>query len=46
MLKTSRGHVLTATDPALVLRLLAEAFDAFGMSAARERLFRHPEVAA
>ena len=30
MLKAARGRVLTATDPALVLRLLAEAFDAFG----------------
>jgi tRNA-dihydrouridine synthase B len=28
--KTHRARVLTATDPALVLRLLAEAFDAFG----------------
>jgi nifR3 family TIM-barrel protein len=30
LLKAQRGHVLTATDPALVLRLLAEAFDALG----------------
>jgi len=30
LLKASRGRVLTATDPALVLRWLAEAFDAFG----------------
>jgi tRNA-dihydrouridine synthase B len=30
LLKAHRGRVLTATDPALVLRLLAEAFDAFG----------------
>jgi tRNA-dihydrouridine synthase B len=30
LLKTHRGRVLTATDPALVLRLLAEAFDVFG----------------
>jgi tRNA-dihydrouridine synthase B len=30
VLKTARGRVLTATDPAIVLRLLAEAFDAFG----------------
>jgi tRNA-dihydrouridine synthase B len=28
--KTHRARVLTATDPVLVLRLLAEAFDAFG----------------
>ncbi len=28
LLKSHRGRVLTATDPALVLRLLAEAFDA------------------
>ena len=28
--KTHRARVLTATDPALVLRLLAEAFDALG----------------
>jgi tRNA-dihydrouridine synthase B len=28
--KTHRARVLTATDPALVLRFLAEAFDAFG----------------
>src|SRR5581483_5714688 len=27
-LKAARGRVLTATDPSLVLRLLAEAFDA------------------
>jgi len=30
MLKAARSRVLTATDPALVLRLLAEAFDVFG----------------
>ena len=30
MLKAARCRVLTATDPALVLRLLAEAFDVFG----------------
>jgi tRNA-dihydrouridine synthase B len=29
-LKAARGRVLTATDPAIVLRLLAEAFDEFG----------------
>jgi nifR3 family TIM-barrel protein len=28
--KAHRGRVLTATDPAIVLRRLAEAFDAFG----------------
>jgi tRNA-dihydrouridine synthase B len=39
VLKTHRGRVLTATDPALVLRLLADAFDALDY-------FRHPEVAA
>jgi tRNA-dihydrouridine synthase B len=37
VLKMHRSRVLTATDPTLVLRLLAEAFDAFGN-------FRHPEV--
>jgi tRNA-dihydrouridine synthase B len=30
LLKAQRGRVLTATDPTLVLRLIAEAFDAFG----------------
>jgi len=35
LLKAHRGRVLTATDPALVLRLLAEAFDAFGSVAMR-----------
>jgi len=30
LLKAFRGRVLTATDPAIVLRRLAEAFDAFG----------------
>jgi len=35
LLKAHRGCVLTATDPALVLRLLAEAFDAFGSRVAR-----------
>ncbi|MGB6537378.1 MAG: tRNA dihydrouridine synthase DusB [Xanthobacteraceae bacterium] len=34
LLKAQRGRVLTATDPALVVRLLAEAFDAFGAGAA------------
>jgi hypothetical protein len=39
--------VLTATDPTVVLRLLAEAFDDFGQFSARqENSFRHPEVAA
>jgi tRNA-dihydrouridine synthase B len=37
VLKMHRSHVLTATDPTLVLRLLAEAFDAFGNCP-------HPEV--
>ena len=32
LLKTHRTRVLTATDPPLVLRRLAEAFDAFGAS--------------
>jgi tRNA-dihydrouridine synthase B len=32
LLKTHRGRVLTTSDPALVLRLLADAFDAFGAS--------------
>jgi tRNA-dihydrouridine synthase B len=44
-LKAARGRVLTATDPAIVLRLLAEAFDEFGESI-HVNLFRHPEVAA
>ena len=35
LLKAHRSRVLTATDPAQVLRLLAEAFDSFG-DAARE----------
>ncbi|MGA8615071.1 MAG: tRNA dihydrouridine synthase DusB [Xanthobacteraceae bacterium] len=30
LLKIHRGRVLTATDPAIVLRRLAEAFDVFG----------------
>jgi hypothetical protein len=29
LLKAHRARVLTATEPALVLRLLAEAFDLF-----------------
>src|SRR5580692_7998302 len=45
-LKAARGRVLTATDPAIVLRLLAEAFDQFSNSTAKPGpLFRHPEVA-
>jgi tRNA-dihydrouridine synthase B len=32
LLKTCRSHVLTASDPAVVLRRLAEAFDALGAS--------------
>ena len=38
LLKGHRSRVLTATDPALVLRLLAEAFGAFG-DVARETQF-------
>ena len=46
-LRAARGRVLTATDPAVVLRLLAEAFDLFGdASGASKPPFRHPEVAA
>jgi len=45
LLKIQRRRVLTATDPALVLRLLAEAFDALGSAGAMTQ-FRHPEVAA
>jgi len=47
LLKSHRSRVLTATDPACVLRLLAEAFDALcehGIGAMTP--FRHPEVAA
>ncbi len=32
VLKAQRGHVLTATDPAIALRRLAEAFDMFATS--------------
>jgi tRNA-dihydrouridine synthase B len=39
LLKAQRGRVLTATNPALVLRLLAEAFDAI-------ESVRHPAVRA
>jgi tRNA-dihydrouridine synthase B len=34
VLKATRSRVLTATDPAIVLRRLAEAFDAFGRARA------------
>jgi tRNA-dihydrouridine synthase B len=37
VLKMQRSRVLTATDPAVVLRLLAEAFDVFENRAAVER---------
>jgi tRNA-dihydrouridine synthase B len=51
LLKMHRSRVLTAIDPALVLRRLAEAFDVFGNTSprtngAREHSFRHFEVAA
>jgi tRNA-dihydrouridine synthase B len=36
LLKAQRSRVLTATDPALVLRRLAEAFDVFGGAVRRE----------
>jgi tRNA-dihydrouridine synthase B len=39
LLRAHRSRVLTETAPTLVLRLLAEAFDAFAN-------FRHPEVVA
>ncbi len=38
LLRAHRGPVLTATDPAQVLRLLAEAFDAFGDVVGESRL--------
>jgi tRNA-dihydrouridine synthase B len=38
-LKASRGRVLTATDPAIVLRRLAEAFDALGATTAERNHF-------
>jgi len=44
--KAHRSRILTASDPALVLRLLAEAFDAFGNSDAVVSSFRHAEAAA
>ncbi len=34
LVKDNRGRVLTATDPAIVLRGLAEAFEAFGVARA------------
>ena len=37
LLKAQRSGVLTATDPALVLRLLAEAFEAFGSAGLAQR---------
>jgi tRNA-dihydrouridine synthase B len=37
VLKMQRSRVLTATDPAVVLRLLAEAFDVFGNRGTVER---------
>ncbi len=37
LLRAYRSRVLTATDPAAVLRLLAEAFDAFGTAGAELR---------
>ncbi len=37
LLKQHRGSVLTAADPAIVLRRLAEAFDAFGAFASSRR---------
>jgi len=36
LVKAQRGRVLTATDPAIVLRRLAEAFDTFGGSGGRQ----------
>jgi nifR3 family TIM-barrel protein len=47
VLKAARGRALTATDPAVVLRLLAEAFDEFcEFSVSHVTSLRHPEVAA
>ena len=37
LLKAQRGRVLTATEPAIVLRRLSEAFDAFGAPNAQWR---------
>ena len=37
LVRAHRGRVLTATEPALVLRRLSEAFDAFAMSDAARR---------
>jgi nifR3 family TIM-barrel protein len=50
LLKAQRARVLTATDPTLVLRLLAEAFDAlgarsqYGVSAAKPLALRFREA--
>jgi tRNA-dihydrouridine synthase B len=44
LLKAQRVSVLTATDPALVLRRLAEAFDAFGAADAIVPDYREPVV--
>jgi hypothetical protein len=38
-LKAARHRVLTATDPAIVLRRLAEAFDAFAAAKAERNQF-------
>ena len=38
-LKAARSRVLTATDPAIVVRRLAEAFDAFGAAKAERNHF-------
>jgi hypothetical protein len=38
-LKAARSRVLTATDPAVVVRRLAEAFDAFGAAKADRNHF-------
>jgi tRNA-dihydrouridine synthase B len=40
-LKAARNRVLTATDPATVLRQLAEAFDAFGAARSGRNHFSH-----
>jgi nifR3 family TIM-barrel protein len=46
LLKAQRGRVLTANDPVIVLRLLAEAFDALGdhSSSAHSRISGNPET--
>ena len=47
LLKALRGRVLTATDPAVVLRLFAEAFKAFESYGADEMILsRHPQAVA